>query len=501
MASPFPSGSSSGTPRAQPSPGPASAAASGGSPTDSSRGLRARKLSITTRSPTGAAFATSTSASSQRSPASQASPPTLDQQNDVGLGLMLDEANNNGTASTRSSIDSGVAALGRSRGNSFGAADRSTAGDDSQGFFKATTHDAPPRSRGLAPSTVTVPSGSTASPLPIYTGSPVPSSFPPSPVPSPAPGRSFSPSHQTINFGPAASSSSHGAASVPVTRSPSYNSIVGSLEMQRSRSGGSDVHSRQQSLTSACAPVTSSVLNTPKTDVGAFSPQVGSARNSFASWRSYDWGAAASEKAYSSDEDVREGSKRRPVGEPDTAVNKVLALPASLLAFFLRPLQGGSPTYHQRGGLSPPMNGASKNGSASPKRYPLPIRLLTIAYLVFSFLYLSLSLSQTYLSSPETSASPDSTSSSRLAALRAKLGVRGGAGPEGWQLVREYADGLSAKAGLELPWSSNKGTGEGVAAVEGAAPVEEGSWGAVRRIGHPDSAFAPLSCPRRKATY
>ncbi|GAA5909358.1 hypothetical protein JCM8208_005716 [Rhodotorula glutinis] len=492
MASPQAAGSSSGTSRAQPSPAP-STAPSGPSP-DSSRGLRARKLSISTRSPTSTAFA-SASSSQQRSPSSQTSPPALAQQPDVGLGLMLDDAANGGTSSTRSSIDSGVGVLGRSRGSSIGA-ERAAGTDEREGFYKAAAGpDASTRSRALAPSTVSASSGSTATPLPIYTGSPVPTSFPPSPVPSPGPGRTFSPSpsHQAITFGPTASTS-HGPASVPVTRSPSYASVVGSLDMQRSRSGGSDIHSRQQSLTSACAPVTSSVLNTPKTDVGAFSPQVGgggSARNSFTSWRSYDWGAAASEKAYSSDEDVREGSKRKPVAEPETPLAKVLALPSTLLAIFLRPLQ--SAPALQRGTLSPPMSASAKNGAGTPaKRYPLPIRLLTIAYLLFSLLYFSLSLSHSLVSPPPSSASSDAASSSRLAALRAKLGARAGAGPEGWQLVREYADGLSAKAGIDLPWMSSKGAGEGGATGEGEDASEEEAWLPVRRIGHPDKPASAL---------
>ena len=505
MASPLATGSSSGASRAQPSPAP-STAPSGPSP-DSSRGLRARKLSISTRSPTATAFA-SASSSQQRSPSSQPSPPALAQQPDVGLGLMLDDAGNGGTSSTRSSIDSGVGVLGRSRGSSIGA-ERSAASDEAEGFFKATAApDAATRSCTLAPSTVTVSSGGTATPLPIYTGSPVPSSFPPSPVPSPGPGRTFSPSpsHQAITFGPTASSSAHGPGSVPVARSPSYTSVVGSHDMQRSRSGGSDIHSRQQSLTSACAPVTSSVLNTPKTDVGAFSPQVGgggggSARNSFTSWRSYDWGAAASEKAYSSDEDVREGSKRKPAAEPETPLAKVLALPSTLLAFFLRPLQN-APAL-QRGTLSsPPINGSSKVGAGTAaKRYPLPIRLLTIAYLLFSLLHFTLYVSHS-VGTPSPSSTPsDAASSSRLAALRAKLGARAGAGPEGWQLVREYADGLSAKAGIDLPWISSKGAGEGVISGEGEAVTEEDAWLPVRRIGHPDSASPFLSSSRSSRTH
>ncbi|BGP41530.1 hypothetical protein JCM10450v2_005579 [Rhodotorula kratochvilovae] len=486
MAAPLPVGSSSGASRAQPSP--ATTAAPIGSSADPSHGLRARKLSLSTRTvPAGSG------STSQRSPSSpNPSSPSIPYP-DVGLGLMLDEVN--GGASARSSIDSGVGNFARSRGSSIGA-DRSNASDESDEFFLAATgapSDASMRrssSRGLTPSTVTGPSGATASPLPIYTGSPNPSAFASS-MPSPVPGRPYSPSHQAYNLGPVASSS-NGATSIPMSRPPSYTSIMSSADMQRTRSGGSDVHSRQQSLTSACAPVTSSVLNTPKSDVSVFSPQLGTARNGGASWRTYDWGVAASEKAYSSDEDVREGGKRRS-NEPDGAFGKVLALPASLLAFFLRPLQNAPAPA--RNPHSPPMNGSAKGvpGAATAKRYPLPIRLLTIAYLLFSFLYLSLSLSQAYLS---PSSGTDAASSSRLAALRAKLGARGGSGQEGWQLVREYADGLSAKAGLELGWMTHKSAGEGSVAepvAEGEEALDEDEWGPVRRVGHPDKPSSLLA--------
>lgn len=384
---------------------------------------------------------------------------------------MLDEMT--GTASARSSIDSSQSNLARSRASSIGMDRRSNETDEF--FLAATTGDASMRrslSRGLTPSTVTGPSGTTASPLPIYTGSPSPGNA----SPSPTPGRAHSPSHQAYNLGSVASGS--GATSTPMSRPPSYASVMGSAQdMERSRSTGSE-HSRHQSLTSACAPVTSSVLNTPKSDVGAFSPQLGggggtgSARNS---WRTYDWGAAASEKGYSSDEDVREGAKRRRDEQPEKLVGRALGLPTTILAWFLRPLQ--APTPPTSGRLSPQLNASSKNaanGASTAKRYPLVVRLVLIAYLVFSFLYLSVSLSQAYLF-PTSPSSSSATSAS----------------PEGWQLVREYAEGVGAKAGL--------GWMRGNAGAVPVTPVEEDEgamdevpeWGTVQRIGHPDSAFFP----------
>ncbi|GJN90348.1 hypothetical protein Rhopal_003358-T1 [Rhodotorula paludigena] len=461
MAAPSPSGSAPAPPRAPPAPSP--------STNEPGRGLRARKLSLSTRHlPAGL------STSSQLSPSSSTNPSSPSLANpEVGLGLMLDEMT--GTASARSSIDSSQSNLARSRASSIGTDRRSNETDEF--FLAATTGDASMRrslSRGLTPSTVTGPSGTTASPLPIYTGSPSPGNA----SPSPTPGRAHSPSHQAYNLGPVASGS--GATSMPMSRPPSYASVMGSAQdMERSRSTGSE-HSRHQSLTSACAPVTSSVLNTPKSDVGAFSPQLGggggtgSARNS---WRTYDWGAAASEKGYSSDEDVREGAKRRRDEQPEGLVGRAFGLPTTILAWFLRPLQ--APTPPTSGRLSPQLNASSKNaanGASTAKRYPLVVRLVLIAYLVFSFLYLTVSLSQAYLF-PTSSSSSSATSAS----------------PEGWQLVREYAEGVGAKAGL--------GWMRGNAGAVPVTPVEEEEgamdevpeWGTVQRIGHPDKPSSLLA--------
>ncbi|BGP25913.1 glycosyltransferase family 49 protein [Rhodotorula toruloides] len=461
-----------------------------GPSTDSSRGLRSRKLSLTTRQlPVGI------SSGSQLSPSTTTSSPTIPQPADVGLGLMLDEAN--GTASARTSIDAGASAI-RSRANSFAtaeaqateledfflsaaAAGTSTLGG-SGGGGESSSLRRTPSGRRIPMATVTSPTGTTSSPLTIFTGSPV---LPNSPVASPVP---YSPAHQSYNLGNPVATTSQQPTSIPMSRPPSYNTAMGgshSHEMQRTRSNGSDIHSRQQSLTSACAPVTSSVFNTPKSDVGAFSPQVGAGPRS-ATWRPYDWGGGASEKGYSSDEDVREGGKRR-AHEEEGLVAKTLGLPGAVLSIVLRPLSGGAPPRHPH---SPPMNGSTTKPSvAAQQRSPLLIRLVLFTYLVFSTIYLSLSLAQS-LVSPSSASSP---SSSSFASLSAKLGARAGAGQEGWQLVREYADGLGAKAGLDLGWSRVKSGNEGgvIVPVEASAePVED--WGIVRRIGHPDAADSAL---------
>ncbi|GAA6003768.1 hypothetical protein JCM10207_003589 [Rhodosporidiobolus poonsookiae] len=454
---------------------PPSSASTASTPQPDGNRLRARKLSLSTQqlplaSTSGSLFSPSTT-----------SPVALSPQ-EVGLGLMLDE---NGLPSPRVSLDSSVG--GRSRGNSL-TKDRKS--DETDDFFLAATGGAgegsgvkrTPSGRMPRLSTVTTQSGATSSPLAIYTGSPVPAQYP-SPLPSPVPTpRSFSPSpsHTAYNL-------SSTVTSAPMSRPPSYNTIMASsMPMDRSRSGGSDIHSRQQSLTSACPPVTAGGLGTPKPDVAAFgSPSMGS--TSRGGWRPYDWGVS-SEKGYDSGEDVREGGKRR-TSSDDGVLGKVLALPGSVLSVFLRPLNG-SPGGYARHPHSPTLNGSSPSkpsasGPLPSRRYPLPIRLVTMAYLIFSFLYLTLSLTSTALAPSAASASA-AESQSRLAALRARLGARGGAGQEGWQLVREYADGLGAKAGLDLGWTRYKSD-------EKATEEESPAWGPVRRVGNPDADKSALT--------
>ncbi|GAA5983915.1 hypothetical protein JCM11641_006420 [Rhodosporidiobolus odoratus] len=475
---------------------------SSATPTAESSNLRSRKLSLSTqRLPTASASAAQLSPSQSSystSPTSRTDPSnSLLSQPELGLGLMLDD---NGVPSPRASIDS---TAGRSRGNSFGTADRASGNHDSDEFFLSaaggtTGNDMKPTPSGRIPKPSTV---GTSSPLPIFTGSPNPAhaqyaSPLPSPVPTP---RAFSPapSHQAYNLGGPSSSTAGPSNSAPMSRPPSYNSIMASsAPMDRGRSGGSDIHSRQQSLTSACPPVTAAALGTPKSEVTAFgSPAVG-AGNQRGGWRSYDWGVGA-EKAYDSAEDVREGAKRRAAGgnAEDGLIGRVLAAPAHVLAFFLRPINSGTPGYSQRHPHSPTLNGSGSPskpppGAAQGKRYPLPIRLLTFGYLIFSFLYLTLSISSSAFSPSPAAASAESQS--RLAALRARLGARGGAGQEGWQLVKDYADG-----GLEkLGWARYKSGEDGTSAPVNVPVVGEAEdaveWGPVRRVGPPDRPESAL---------
>ncbi|GAA5976180.1 hypothetical protein JCM5350_000343 [Sporobolomyces pararoseus] len=434
------------------------------------RGLRSRKLSLSTKQlplSTGSQSSPSVSPREREGPGASLS--------DVGLGLMLDEATASagvgvGSASSSPSEgrSNGASAVGDRRGGEYAA--------NSDDFTRGTSFSTRRNSSNRLPqlSTVTTSTGSTSSPLPIFTGSPSPSFASTSPLPSPVPlPRPYSP-HQAYNLpsstSPAPSSASATLNSFPMSRPPSYNTIMSSQPMDRSRSNGSDIHSRQQSLTSACPPATSSISGyaTPNSDITAFSPV--SSNGAARSWRTYDWGIPT-EKG-NSDEDVRQGAKSR--GEEVGIGSKILAIPNAILAIFLAPLTGTSATLSTRQPYSPNLNGTSSpskpttSGSPATKRYPLVVRLFTIAYLVFSFLFFTINVSSRLLS-------PQSSN-----ALRAKLESHGG--QEGWELMRQYADGLGAKAGIDLSWAHYKGSN-----AEGDDSELNGEdWGTIRRIGHPD---------------
>ncbi|GAA6013752.1 hypothetical protein JCM11491_005086 [Sporobolomyces phaffii] len=461
-------------------------------------GIRSRKLSLTTRQ-------LPLSTGTQLSPCpSSASPQELTATegtlSERGLGIMLDETTAGSSSSEgRPSVERNARPKAPSRIRGGGG----STPDETDEFFLAATNrtDEPHGSASSARrnsssrlpqlSTVTTTSGATSSPLQIFTGSPHPSpSFSAtSPLPSPAPlPRPYSP-HQAYHLSSTTSAppqppsgSSVASASYPMSRPPSYNTIMASSSssqsMERSRSNGSDIHSRQQSLTSACPPATASLSGyaTPKSDVTAFSP-VSSTGATARSWRTYDWGMPVEKGG--SDEDVREGAKSR--GDDVGTASKILAIPNAILAIFLAPLTGNRPASVVRQTYSPTLNGASspsKPTSTGPlptssKRYPLVVRLGTIAYLVFSFLFLTANLSTRILS-------PHSSDS-----LRAKLESR--TGQEGWQLMKQYADGLGAKAGIDLSWAHHKSPDVEEPELNGE------DWGTVRRIGHPDAPVTEMS--------
>ncbi|GAA5907082.1 uncharacterized protein JCM6883_006132 [Sporobolomyces salmoneus] len=458
--------------------GAAAAAAPGGG------GLRSRKLSLTTRhlpsSTTSQVSPSPSSASPQDSIAGVAGENSL---SEIGLGLMLDEAAAGSSSEGRASVS--AARRIDETDQFFLAATQNNNHDESDMSSSALASRRNSANRLPQLSTVTT-GKTTSSPLQIFTGSPQPSplisSTSPLPTAVPLP-RPYSP-HQAYNLHsttsaplpPPSSSASASMTSFPMSRPPSYNTIMAgssssaSQPMDRSRSNGSDIHSRQQSLTSACPPATSSIngFNTPKSDVTAFSPV--SSHNGGRSWRTYDWGVPSEKGGL--DEDVREGAKSR--GEEVGIGSKILAIPNALLAIFLAPLTGTNPTSSNRQAYSPNLSGPSSSskptlaGPPASKRYPLIVRLFTIAYLIFSFLFLTLNLSSRLLSSSSSNS------------LKAKLESRGG--QEGWQLMRQYADGLGAKAGIDLSWAHYKSSVDEVA--EDSETGEE--WGTIRRIGHPD---------------
>ncbi|SGZ01293.1 BQ5605_C033g11136 [Microbotryum silenes-dioicae] len=274
-------------------------------------------------------------------------------------------------------------------------------------------------------STVTTSSGSTSSPLMIFTGSPNPQTTP----------RSFSPSCSSrTSVSPTPSPTAHSAYVVPVTaRTPTASasasgtsgpmarvgSAVASAAMDRNASGSksrtSDVHSRHQSLTSACAPVTSSYTSTTP-DLGSgllatLSPANGALSSASAypaspttsqrGWKVYDWGSGSSKEkdVFSSptrtnDENPRKGAKGAP-GHP-SRTEQLVALPSTLLGLFLAPLYG-SPRDHAH--YSPTLN-ASTMPTAKAKRQPLLLRTLLLAYLVFSTVFFGLHLASVITGRP-----------------------------------------------------------------------------------------------------
>lgn len=186
---------------------------------------------------------------------------------------------------------------------------------------------------------------------------------------------------------------------------------------------------------------------------------------------------------YSSDEDVRQGAKRRANG-PGGFVGRVLDAPPNLLSRLTRPLRAKP--------LSRSLTTGTLNGSvlksASPstqrRRAPLVVRLALISYLAFSLLYLTCSLPRLFLGS-EAAASVDKDGT--FAALRARLARASDYG-------EHPAGDLGAKAGVDLPRQGSAGN-MAAAAIAGAPEepeVANDAWGKVQRIGNPDGAYGSI---------
>ncbi|GAA5883108.1 hypothetical protein JCM3774_002858 [Rhodotorula dairenensis] len=293
--------------------------------------------------------------------------------------------------------------------------------------------------------------------------------------------------HQAYTLGaPSPSASARSSISSLLPRSPSQTSFASMSSssppsMERSRSAES--HLRNQSLTSACAPVT---IGAPGagvvrgSDPDPFSPESrADSRAGLA--RTYDW-TGETEKVYSSDEDVRQGAKRRASAQTGL-VARVLDAPPNLLSRLTRPLRAKPPS---RSLATTVLNGSTfkgANATAPRRRSPLIIRLALISYLALSLLYLTCSLPRLLLGAePALSTDKDGT----FAALRARIARTGGGDPgESW---RDLAGDLGAKAGVAVPRPT--GADAMAQATTADAPEEpevaNDSWGKVQRIGNPD---------------
>lgn len=179
------------------------------------------------------------------------------------------------------------------------------------------------------------------------------------------------------------------------------------MDRVSSSSKSREFHGRQQSLTSACPPVTASLgPPSPAGSNGGFYPPSTSVSASPAqrSWKAYDWGtkekelnsSTSSASSSSSRDGGGDGRKgHRPTGASSLlAPSALLALPTTLLSYILAPLASNAPPYYH----SPTLNGSTaptqKSSPGGPaKRYPFPVRLLTISYLIFSVLFFALKLS------------------------------------------------------------------------------------------------------------
>ena len=238
----------------------------------------------------------------------------------------------------------------------------------------------------------------------------------------------------------------------------------------KSRNNG-DPHSRQQSLSSSCAPVTSGYA-TPRLE-GQSSPVVPTR-----GWKQYDWGATK-EGGGSPIRDGDDDPHRKAAGAQSSSkivngVNILIGLPATILSFFIAPLTStSSAAYYGTPSLS--ASTAPTTKAQPPKRYSLIVRLLTVSYLVFSTFFLAAKLLN--YSSPSSS----SAAAARLKAL--SLGSRTDA------LVGLAADVGSAgqayaqkAAGAAVRWSGR------VVTDRALTPEEElASWETVKR---PNSGLA-----------
>ncbi|KAI5474453.1 putative glycosyltransferase family 49 protein, partial [Pseudohyphozyma bogoriensis] len=280
------------------------------------------------------------------------SSPATRSSKEVGLGLMLDE-DANGAHPQPPSIGA-ASARAREMMTRLGLdedIEQAPVAPEWASFDR-------PGSNQSRNSAVSVPRLSTtggSSPLLVYTGTPLLSA-------------SSSP------YVPQTSHPSHRAPSPSLYASGMERSS--SLQSQRS----SGDHSRHQSLTSACPPVTSSVSPSPNPEYPSSPSQ---REREKGGWKAsaYDWGSS---NTPSSKDDPRNGGKSHHLAAHATnPLWTIVNLPSALLAFFLSPL---SSSHHSSPALS---NSTSPSVS---KRWPFPLRLLTISYLIFSCLFFGIKI-------------------------------------------------------------------------------------------------------------
>lgn len=220
----------------------------------------------------------------------------------------------------------------------------------------------------------------------------------------------------------------------------------------------------------------------------------------------FDWQSGARHKETSSgrssddDEDPRAGAKgAASLHPPPSTLTSILNLPANLLALFLMPLYATSPNGHH---YSPTLNGASSASAqkAATKRYPLPVRLLTLGYLAFSVVFFGAHV-HSWATGHDSAAARNALSRATRIRLPRDAGVgdlsaagledqSGGFGlPSGvghWAHRVANGGGWWSRAGDE----GADGTTLGEEVANTAQFEKAGDWGLVRRLGDGESRSA-----------
>lgn len=425
-------------------------------------------------------------------------------QDDVGLGLTMDGTGVDSGASIGARTETTAVSRAREMMAKLGL--EADGADGEWASFERPAAAAQSRDgrRETLPrlTTSSAGAGGASSPLLVYSGSPVgsPRSYSPSPLRAPSPSNHPSQPSQT-GFAPHASysmplplsnnnnntlSASQLSARLSTSTSPSFPHTTPipmsrpgsyqnapSIPMDRTTTSSKsrDHHSRHQSLSSACAPVTSNYTPellssaTPGAS-GSMSPY-GQPSPKPRGWKAYDWGVSkdvpSSPSHQARPSDPRQGAKSYATSDP---LSTFLSLPTTLLSFFLAPLSN-APSHHH----SPALN-ASTAPTTKGKRYPLPIRLLTISYLVFSFVFFGAQMAG-------WSGSDAGTRGLKAIRLGPRADAVGEAG--GYRLAKV--------AGAGAEWAQRVAEGvrwrkvEEPEEEEMEEEMQEGEWDTVKRIG------------------